>query len=511
LYQRSEFSFGHAGVTATLSLDQIIGHAGPRAGLSGWIERFSDRVAHSELAPDLGTNIGSLTWFRGLATCASLCWLTVQLAPGYQTLPGAVPAAVIGDAWEQTRTQSIAPQAWGGDTGHRMAASDIVVPLASVPERPTIDLVATLGEGDGFARVLERAGVGGGEAQRVAGMVAGVTELSAIKPGTAIRVTLGRRPNRNMARPIDALDFRARFDLALSLRRDGGTLVLHKIPIAVDHTPLRIQGQVGDSLYRSARAAGAPPRAIETYIRAIAAKLSLDDVSGGARYDIIVERARAATGEVETGRLLYAGLERGGRRTQLLQWTAGGRTEWFEASGVGQKRAGLGRPVNAARMTSGFGMRFHPLLGYTRMHQGIDYAAAYGSAIYAVSDGIVSYAGRHGGHGNYVRLSHAGGLGTGYAHMSRILVSGGTRVAQGQVIGYVGSTGLSTGPHLHFETYRGGAVVNPAAAKFATSSLLDGADLANFRARLRSLLSVPVSGSNTATATASTTPARKTS
>jgi murein DD-endopeptidase MepM/ murein hydrolase activator NlpD len=507
LYQRSEFSFGHAGVTATLSLDQIIGHAGPRSGVFGLFERISERVAHSELAPDLGTAIGSLTWFRGVATCLSLCWLTVQLAPGAQSLPGAVPAKVSGEAWEQTRTQTIAPQAWGGDTGHRMAASDVVVPLASVPERPSIELAATLGDGDGFARVLERAGVGGGEAQRVAGMVAGVTDLSSIKPGTAIRITLGRRANRNMARPIDALDFRARFDLALSLRRDGGTLVLHKMPIAVDHTPLRIQGLVGDSLYRSARAAGAPPRAIETYIRAIAAKLSLDDVSGGARYDIIVERARAATGEVETGRLLFAGLERGNRHTQLLEWTTGGRTEWFEASGVGEQRAGMARPVNAARVSSGFGMRFHPLLGYTRMHQGVDYAAPYGSAIFAVTDGIVQYAGRHGGHGNYVRLSHAGGLGTGYAHMSRILVSNGARVAQGQVIGYVGSSGLSTGPHLHFETYRGGAVVNPSAARFATTSLLAGADLANFRARLRGLLAVPTAGNVAAIPAAS----RKTS
>ncbi len=493
MYQRSETGFGHAGLTATLSLDQVI--PAPREGsLAAWRESFEDRLAHVDLVPDLGTRIGSLEWWRGLATCLSLIWLTVLLSPGFKPLPAAVPSVVTGDAWEETRIQSIAPSAWGGDTGHRMAATDAVVELASVPERPSLDLVATLGEGDGFARVLERAGVGSGEAARIADMVAGATPLGDIKPGTAMRITLGRRANRNMARPLDALDFRARLDLSLALRRDGGSLVLHKTPIAIDHTPLRLQGLVGESLYRAARAAGAPPRAVEAYIRAIAAKVSLEDIGSSARYDIIVERARAATGEVELGGLLYAGLQRGTRQTQLLQWTVGGRTEWFEASGVGQTRPGMTRPVSGARMTSGFGMRFHPLLGYTRMHQGVDYGVPYGSPIYAVADGTIQYAGWHGGHGRYVRIGHSGGLATGYAHMSRILVAPGTRVAQGQVIGYVGSTGLSTGPHLHFETYRGGIVVNPTGVNFASSSLLSGSDLANFRARLRTLLAVPTLG-----------------
>ncbi len=496
MYQRNEITFGQAGLTATLSLDQVIGRPGGARTWRDWTDDLADHIAHSDLTPDLGAGIGTRSWFRGVATCASLCWLTYLLAPGFDAIPGAVTAPVSGAAWEETRVQSIAPLAWGGDTGHRMAANDAVVPLASAPERPSIDLVATLGEGDGFSRALERAGVAGAEARRVAGVVAGAADLSEIKPGTAIRLTLGRRANRNMARPLDALDVRARLDLALSVRRDGGAFVLRRTPIAIDNTPLRIQGLVGDSLYRSARAAGATPRAVETYIRAIAGKVSLEnDVTGQARYDLIIERARAATGEVEMGKLLYAGLDTGNRRVRLLEWQAGGRTEWFEAAGVGQKRPGMTRPVSNARQTSGFGMRFHPLLGYNRFHQGVDYAAPHGSAIYAVTDGVVQYAGWHGGHGRYVRLAHAGALGTGYAHMSRIAVAAGARVKQGQVIGYVGSTGLSTGPHLHFETYRGGAVVSPGKVRFEATSLLSGADLAAFQSRLRNLLAVPVAGS----------------
>ncbi|MET0370224.1 MAG: M23 family metallopeptidase, partial [Sphingobium sp.] len=112
------------------------------------------------------------------------------------------------------------------------------------------------------------------------------------------------------------------------------------------------------------------------------------------------------------------------------------------------------------------------------------FAAAYGSPIYAATDGVVGYAGRHGGHGNYVRIQHGGGLATGYAHMSRIATSAGQRVRRGQVIGYVGSTGLSTGPHLHYELYRNGQTINPLSVKFTTTAQLAGRDLIAFRARL---------------------------
>src|SRR5690606_1319740 len=116
--------------------------------------------------------------------------------------------------------------------------------------------------------------------------------------------------------------------------------------------------------------------------------------------------------------------------------------QFFEASGMGrQTTASQFAPV-AGRITSHFGMRRHPILGYTRMHGGVDFGARWGSPIFAATSGVVSYAGRHGGHGNYVRLEHGNGLGTGYAHMSRIAVSPGARVEAGQVIGYVGSTGL---------------------------------------------------------------------
>ncbi len=382
------------------------------------------------------------------------------------------------------------PLAYGGDTGRRMAATDAVEPLAETPERPRIDLVATLGIGDGFQRLLERTGVAEAQAQDVAALVAGAIALGEIKPGTAVDVTLGRRPNKRVARPLDALAFRARFDLKLSIERAGGQLRLIRTPIAVDNTPLRIQGQVGSSLYRAARAAGASAKAVEAYLRALTTQVSVDRIGSNDRFDIIMEHRRAATGETETGRLLYAGLNRsGGKDLKLMQWTQDGQAQWFEATGVGKSRGLLQRPVPGI-VTSNFGLRRHPILGYSRMHKGLDFRAGYGTPILAAADGIVSGAGRAGGYGNQVRVSHASGLSTSYSHMSRISVSRGTHVRQGQVIGYVGSTGLSTGPHLHYEIYRNGTPINPAMVKFVMRPQLSGEELARFRSQLNSLLAV---------------------
>jgi len=126
-----------------------------------------------------------------------------------------------------------------------------------------------------------------------------------------------------------------------------------------------------------------------------------------------------------------------------------------------------------------------------RVHSGVDYAAGYCTPIVAVSDGLVSYAGRHGGHGKYVRTEHGGGLGSGYAHMSNIAVDAGSWVRAVQVIGYVGSTGLSTGPHLHFEVCRGRRKVVPMSASFVSQPKVSGEELARFKARLKALRAVP--------------------
>ncbi len=495
MYQRSEQGFGLAGATVALSLDQAIDYVPSKPKVSDRFKNISNTLSDIDWVPDLGTDIGSLNWFRGLFTCALLCGSAYAITPTFAPIPAAVPAPLSDNAWEETRAQSIAPLAWGGDTGRHMGSNDLVVSLNNTPERPAIDITASLGDGDGFTRVLERNGVGSAEAHKVASMVSGVASLDGIEPGTVMNMTLGQRPSREVARPLQSLDFRANFGMRLSVRRVNGGLVLDRHPIAIDRTPLRIVGTVADGFYRSARAAGVPASAVESFLRAVSGKISIgNDLGSGARFDVIVEQAKAATGEVQNGKMLYAGVSSNGRAVRMIPWTIDGRTEWYEASGVGQTRPGMAAPVEGSRITSGFGMRFHPILGYSRFHKGIDFGAVTGTPVHAVTDGLVAFAGRNAGYGNHIRLSHSGVLGSSYSHLSRILVAPGSRVAQGQIIGYVGSTGLSTGPHLHFEVYKSGIAVDPRAVNFQSRSLLSGPALAAFRDRLNSLLSIPISG-----------------
>jgi len=471
-------------------------------------ERIGEWARTVDLAPDLGHNIGSRVWWRGLFTCLSLCGTTLMLSPGINAIPGAVPAPLGARHLDQYRSQMISASALGGDSGLRMGPTDAVAPLAETPERPEIELDAALGTGDSFAHTLARSGVSDRDASTLLSLIGQAVDPDSIAAGTRLHMILGRRPNRNVARPLDRLTVRARLELALEITRVEGALTLKRIPIAVDDTPLRIRGQVGGSLYRAARTAGADPSSIQAYLKVLASRLNVgSDIGADDQFDIIVAHRRAATGESEVGQLLYAGLDRArGKDVNMLKWTQDGRQQWFEASGVGETRGVLAAPV-AGRMSSSYGARFHPILGYRRMHAGVDFAAAYGTPIYAVTDGRVTYAGWHGGHGKYVRLQHAGNLGSGYAHMSRVAVSSGQMVRRGQIIGYVGSTGLSTGPHLHYELYRGGATVNPSSIKFTQVAQLSGAALGAFKARLADLKRLPIGLSRPApVATAAATP-----
>ena len=234
-------------------------------------------------------------------------------------------------------------------------------------------------------------------------------------------------------------------------------------------------------------------KAVEAYIRSIATRVPIGRVGADSEFDIIVEQARAATGEVQMGSLLYAGLNGGAGKLQLVRWEEDGRTSWYDGRGTGERKGQMAMPASG-RISSGFGLRRHPVLGFSRMHKGLDIAAGYGSPIRAANDGTVAFAGRNGGYGNFVRLNHSAGMGTGYGHMSRIAVRSGQRVTRGQVIGYVGSTGISTGPHLHYELYRNGVAINPRSVSFSVVQALSGGDLREFKAKLARLLAVPVGG-----------------
>lgn len=485
--------------TAALTHAQIVRDDAPvlTARLHRLSQRWDDwrwkaerRLARVDLAPDLAEGIGSRRWFRGLGTFIGLSAVSLAFWPGFAPLEAAPATRVDDEVRDEFRSQMIMPIGLGSDSGRHMGATRSVVPLRAAPERPTIDFVATLAQGDSFGRMLQRAGVAASDAARVEAMIAQTVALSDIAPGTQVDITLGRRPGPEQPRPLESLSLRARFDLALAIERNSGGLALERKPIRVDATPLRVRGTAGSSLYRSLRAAGAPAGAAQQYLQQLGSQVDLENgVLPTDTFDLIVSYRRAASGERQVGQLLYAGIDRGGKpRAQLMRW--GTQGQFYEASGVGEQSSGLLQPV-PGRISSSFGLRRHPILGYVRRHAGMDFRASYGQPIVAVTDGYVLSAGRAGGCGNAVKLQHAASLATRYCHLSRMAVGPGQTVRRGQVIGYVGTTGLSTGPHLHYEMYRNGQAINPASVSFVTRALLSGENLARFRQVLARLKTVP--------------------
>ena len=267
-------------------------------------------------------------------------------------------------------------------------------------------------------------------------------------------------------------------------RAPVATTVAAPVQTTVVAAPLRIRGRVGDGLYWSLRAAGASPQVAAEYLAALATEIDVGAVDPGDTFDMVLSANRD---------LLYAGLDRVGQGTlQLVRWTADGRSEWInpaDASRPAQSTSGLMMPANGP-ITSYFGYRYHPILHFTRFHAGVDIGAGWGSPIVAAGDGRVIGAGWGGGYGREIEIAHGSGVTSLYGHMSQIVAQPGSFVRAGQLIGYVGSSGLSTGPHLHFEVRQGGQPVNPLAVRFTSAPVADTHLADAVKARLQQLLSV---------------------
>jgi murein DD-endopeptidase MepM/ murein hydrolase activator NlpD len=213
------------------------------------------------------------------------------------------------------------------------------------------------------------------------------------------------------------------------------------------------------------------------------------DLRAGDGFETMFEEVSLedGSGAVRGGDVLYAGLTLSGEILDAYRFEVeDGEVEYFDRTGRSLRKFLMRTPVDGARLSSGFGMRRHPILGYSRMHKGVDFAAPSGTPIYAAGAGRVVSAGRNGGYGNYIRLRHSGEYSTAYAHLSRFAkgIRAGSRIQQGQVIGYVGTTGRSTGPHLHYEILRNDAQINPLSVRQPPNTQLAGADLERFRAEV---------------------------
>ena len=304
--------------------------------------------------------------------------------------------------------------------------------------------------------------------------------LRRLRPGTALSFNLPADGSVRAMR-IEAVPG---IDEPVELEFDGTALREHAVPQEVTTRTVVLTGNVGASLFASARKLGLGREQLRQLTDEMF-KYDIDfdsDLDRNDRFSVVVDQTWKNGQLAKTGPVLAATFTVDGKLKSAFRYVRNGKPEYFTPDGRSLKRPFIRMPIPYARISSGFGMRKHPVLGRMRGHMGIDYAAGTGTPIMAAGDARVAFVGRKGGYGNAVILDHGGGRTTLYGHMSKFArIRPGQRISQGTVIGYVGSTGLATGPHLHYEFRVNGRHVNPLRMTLPPPQPLTGGALVAFK------------------------------
>jgi murein DD-endopeptidase MepM/ murein hydrolase activator NlpD len=247
----------------------------------------------------------------------------------------------------------------------------------------------------------------------------------------------------------------------------------------------RAGATIDSSLYLAAMQAGIPADVVVKMIHMFSYEVDFQrDLKPGNSFEVLYNYYYTPDGQpAKEGDIQYAALNIAGRTVALYRYKADGEApDYFDSHGQSAKNMLMKTPVDGARITSGFGMRFHPILGYSRMHKGVDFGVPIGTPVMAAGSGVIEKEGRLGGYGNFVEVNHQNGYATAYGHLSRFApgIHVGSRVRQGQIIAYSGNSGMSTGPHLHYEIRLHDVQVNPASVKVATGIRMAGKQLRDF-------------------------------
>ena len=237
-----------------------------------------------------------------------------------------------------------------------------------------------------------------------------------------------------------------------------------------------VQGTISNNLYSSAVKAGMEPNIIVEFARIYGFEVDFQrDIRKGDVFEVMYERyLDDRNKKVKTGKILYAYLNVNNQKIKLYRFGKKNDYDYYDERGRSIVKALMKTPINGARLSSPFGKRKHPILGFTKHHNGTDFAAPTGTPIMASGNGTVIKAGWCGNGGNCVRIRHNSSYTTGYGHMSKIATRTGRRVRQGQIIGYVGNTGMSTGPHLHYTVSYNGKFINSQKLKLPSGRILKG-------------------------------------
>ncbi len=346
----------------------------------------------------------------------------------------------------------------------------------------------TLKPGQTLSGVFEELGIPYGQLEKVMGHPKIKPALRKLRPGTALSFNLPADGS------VRAMRLEAGAGIGpepIELEFDGDALRERAMPVETTTRTVVLTGQVGDSLFASARKLGLGSKQLNQLTDEMF-KYDIDfdsDLGEDDRFSVVVDQTWKNGQLVATGPVLAATFTVDGKQKSAFRHLRNGKAEYFTPDGRSLKRAFIRMPIPYARLSSGFGGRRHPVLGSMRMHKGVDYAAGTGTPIQAAGDARVEFMGWKGGYGRTVILNHGQGKTTLYAHMSRFAnLRPGQRVEQGALIGYVGSTGMSTGPHLHYEFRVNGAHVNPLKMTLPPPAPLSGSALVAFKAETRRAL-----------------------
>jgi murein DD-endopeptidase MepM/ murein hydrolase activator NlpD len=312
--------------------------------------------------------------------------------------------------------------------------------------------------GDTIGSLLARAAVDDPDALVFVRTNAVARPLYQLRPGRAVRVATDEDGQLRVLRFLAGNG-----ELLEITRHDGSFRAASAPPMAEIRMTLRA-GEIRSSLFGAADEIGLPDAITMALADIFGGDIDFHhDLRQGDRFSVVYE-TRYVDGEaIGTGRVMAAELVNRGTTFRAFLWRASDGTEgYYTEDGRSTKKAFLRSPMEFSRVTSGFSQaRFHPILQAWRAHRGIDFGAPTGTAVRATADGEVTFAGRQGGYGNVVMLKHSGAYSTVYAHLSRFATRSGTRVRQGDTVGYVGQTGWATGPHLHYEFRVRGEARNP--------------------------------------------------
>ena len=386
---------------------------------------------------------------------------------------------------------------------------------AEAEDEPFEDLYAgaqvktlKVGSGDTLMSLFTKIEAEPAQAKEVIDALEPIFTANDLKPGQEVRFTLVPAPSdTGQMEPAKVSIFAKGTHLATAARNRQAVFVASTEPIGDDAAKLQqasARATLYTSFYHAALEQKIPDETILKLLRVHSYDVDFKQkAKSGDSFDLFFDSGN----EGELGELLYTSMTINGDTRKFYRFrTPDDVVDYYDEQGNSAKKFLMRNPVRGGRFTSGFGDRRHPLLKYMRMHNGVDWAAPTGTPIAAAGDGTVEQVGGRGGYGNYVRLRHANGFSTAYGHMSRYAagVAPGVTVKQGQIIGYVGSTGLSTGPHLHFEVLVNNSYVNPMTIQVPRGLQLTGRQLAEFqreRRRIETLMELDPVTSRVAQAT----------